>query len=149
MDSELAPGRSVAEDARMNAAVPEQLKTPANADVLRYVAEKSAHSDVGQALAEAVSGLDDVQLFCPDASQYRYVVVSTKGVIFGFAVGMNTVGLRLGYADLERAKRSGADDAPGVDENWAVFTLFRGAGPEVNLKAWARKVYAFAREMKP
>lgn len=128
--------------------VPKRLQTPLNADVLRYVAGKSAHSDVGEALAKAVGSLD-VQSFCPDPMQYRYVVVSNKGVIFGFAVGMNSMGLRLGSSNLAGAKSEGAEGALQIGEDWAVFTLFRNGGPEVDLKSWARKAYAFARELKP
>ena len=142
-------GPSLARHARMIAEVPKQLLTPVNADVLRYVAGKSAHSDVGEALAEAVSSLGDVQRFCPDPSQYRYVLVSTMGVVFGFAAGMDSVGLRVGSSNLERAKHTGANDALRIGEDWSAFTLFRSDWPEVDLKFWARKAYAFARALKP
>jgi len=100
-------------------------------------------------LVEAVGSLGDVQSFCPEPSQYRYVVLSTKGVVFGFAVGANTVGLRVGASALERAKRTGADDALQIGKDWAVFTLFRNDWPAVDLGFWARKAYAFSREPKP
>lgn len=132
----------------MTAKLPTDLQTPLNADILRYVADKSAHSDVAEALAEAVSPLGDVQHFCPDPAQYRYALVSTNGVVFGFVAGMNSVGLRFGASDLERAMRTGADDALQIGEGWALFTLFRCDWPDVDLKFWARKAYAFAREMK-
>ena len=71
--------------------IPAALKTAGNAAVLAYLAGLSAHDEVAQALTQAVESLGDVQAFTPDAAQYRYVAVSTRGVIFGFAPGMAMV----------------------------------------------------------
>lgn len=60
-----------------------------------HIEGMSAHSDIADALVTARSPLGDVQLFCRDWQQYRYVVASTKTVIFGLALGMKTIGLRL------------------------------------------------------
>jgi len=71
--------------------VPPELKTAINRTVLAHLDGTSAHSDIAQVLTDAVKPLGEVQLYCPNWHNYRYVVASTKGVIFGFAIGMNTV----------------------------------------------------------
>jgi hypothetical protein len=116
-----------------------------NRDVLGFLHGRSAHSDVADALRDAVGPLGDVQIDCPNWSEYRYVTVSTKGIIFGFAIGMETIGLRVGPLK-ERAIRTGADDLPQAGEHWAEFTLWRPDWPRPDLEFWARKAYLFARE---
>jgi len=75
--------------------VPNKLAIDVNRTVLAHLDSKSAHSDIAEALSTAVKPLGDVQLFCPDWKQYRYVTASTKGIIFGFAIGM--IGCYKGY----------------------------------------------------
>ena len=106
----------------------------------------SAHSDVTEALLRAVKPLGDVQYYCPDLSRYRYFVVSTKTIIFGFAIGMNTVAFRLNAPFNQRAVASGGNPIPELDEEWISFILFRDDWPEVDLSFWARKAYVYARE---
>jgi len=125
--------------------VPEALRNERNEAVLEYLKSRSAHSDVGDALAQAVKPLGDVQTFCPNRSQYRFLAVSTAGVIFGFACGMNLVAFRLDPPLTETALRTGADRMPDLAD-WVGFHLFRSDWPEVDLKFWARKSYALARQ---
>jgi hypothetical protein len=68
---------------------------PVNAPVRAPIENLSAHSDIADTLLAAVKPLGGVQISCPDALAYRYVVVSTKGIIFGLAVGMNKIDIRL------------------------------------------------------
>ena len=89
--------------------------------MLTFVNGLSAHSDIADALLKSVEPLGDVQTYCPDPVQFKYVVVSTKGIIFGLAAGMNQVAFRLN-------------------------PLFRDDWPEVDLTFWARKAYVLARE---
>jgi hypothetical protein len=114
--------------------------------VLRHVTACSARDEVSDALARAVAPLGDVLSFCPDAHRYRYLVVATRGVIFGFAIGTSTVGFRLDPALHARALRTGASEAADIGPAWATFILFRDDWPEVDLRFWARKAYVFARE---
>ena len=130
----------------MERPLPDTLRSAVNEDVLSYVKDKSAHSDVGGALVQAVKKLGDVQHFCPDPAQYKYLAVSTQGVIFGVATGMSVIAFRLDSTLKERALRTGADDAQKVGRNWVSFTLFRSDWPAVDLEFWARKAYVFARE---
>ena len=130
----------------MDHPLPETLRKAVNDDVLSYVAGKSAQSDIAEALASAVKKLGDVQQFCPNTVEYKYLVVSTQGVIFGVAVGMGGLAFRLDPIFKERALRTGANDAPDIGRNWVSFTLFRSDWPAVDVEFWARKAYVFARE---
>jgi len=122
------------------------LNTSFNRQVLDHVAGLSAHSDVAEALSAALQPLGDVQVFCPDSQQYRYVVASTKGIIMALAVGMNTLGFRLDERMKARALASGGVPYPECGAQWVSFTLFRDDWPRIDIEFWARKAYVAARE---
>jgi hypothetical protein len=128
--------------------VPAELQTSINQQVLDHLEGLSAHSDVREALDVALEPLGDVQLFCPDLQQYRYVVASTKGVIIALAVGMGTVGFRLDDRMKVRALASGGVPYPDCGKDWVSFTLFRSDWPKVDIEFWARKAYVAARELE-
>ncbi len=119
-----------------------------NEAVLRYIGTLSAHDGVAEALLEAVVPLGDVQAYCPDSSKFRYVVVATKGVVFGLAAGMDQVGFRLSASFVGRALATGGNHLAKVDPNWVHFDPFQVDMPKVDLEFWARKAYVFAREDK-
>lgn len=121
---------------------------PANAKVLPYLADKSAHSDIAEILRKAVKVLGDVQLSCPDWQSYRYVAASTGGVIFGIAVGMHTVAFRLDDRMRERAIATGGAALPECGSEWVsvVRRLPDSDWPAVDVAFWARKAYVYARE---
>src|SRR5882672_4194428 len=128
--------------------IPRDLETLRNRPVLRHIEGLSAHSDVVEALATALKPLGDVQIFCPDWQQYRYVVASTKGIIIALAVGMNTTGFRLDERMKARALASGGVTFPECGPEWVSFTLFRDDWPRIDLEFWARKAYVAARELE-
>jgi hypothetical protein len=128
--------------------VPTELLTLLNQRVLNHLAVLSAHSDVGDALLTALKPLGDVQVFCPDWSQCRYVVASTNGIIFAFAVGMNTTVFRLDQTMKERALTTGGVAYPQCGDEWVAFKLFEADWPKVDLEFWARKAYVAARELQ-
>jgi hypothetical protein len=128
--------------------IPRDLMHTLNEPVLRYIRDLSAHGDVAEALLESVKPLGDVQTFCPDPSQYRYIVVSTQQIIFGFAVGMNEIVFRLDARMKNRALATGGVAFPICGDDWICFTPFRDDWPTVDLPFWARKAYVYAREMK-
>jgi len=130
----------------MEQKIPDTISTSRNKSVLAFLRDSSAHSDVAEALLRAVKPLGDVQDYCPDSSRYRYLVVSTKATIFGFALGMNTVAFRLNAPFHQRAVASGGNPIPELGEEWISFTLFRDDWPEPDLLFWARKAYVYARE---
>jgi hypothetical protein len=128
--------------------IPAELKASINRQVLDHVEGLSAHSDVADALSKALKPLGDIQLFCPDWGAYRYVVASTKGIIYGVALGMNTIAFRLDERMKPRALASGGEPYPECGNEWVSFTLFRDDWPKVDLEFWARKAYVAAREVE-
>ena len=130
----------------MTRSVPTELATRVNRQVLGHVEGLSAHSDVADALTIALKPLGDVQPFCPNPQQYRYVVASTRGVIFALALGMDTTGFRLDERMKTRALASGGAPFPECGNEWVSFTLFRDDWPKIDLEFWARNAYLAARE---
>ena len=133
----------------MAQSIPVELQTDINREVLDHIEGLSAHSDIADALSAAVKPLGDVQIFCPDCQEYRYVVASTKGVIIALAVGMNTIGFRLDERMKARALASGGVPYVECGKRWVSFTLFRDDWPKVDIEFWARKAYVAARELEP
>lgn len=126
--------------------LPAALESPTNRPVLAHLADQSAHSDIASVLADAVQPLGDVQLFCPDSARYRYVVASTRNVIFGFASGMDVLAFRLDEKLLARALVTGGVAQRECGPGWVRFVLFRNDWPKVDAEFWARKAYVHARE---
>jgi hypothetical protein len=129
--------------------IPPELDNEQNRAVLAHLHPLSAHSDVAEALMKAVEPLGDVQTFCPDPRQCRYVVVSTNKVVFAFAEGMRTVAFRLDERFKQRALVTGGVASPACGPGWVGFEVFRNDWPKVDLEFWARKAYAFVREAQP
>ncbi len=127
--------------------LPGDLAIDLNRRVLAHVAEKSAHSDLGDLLLDAVKPLGDVQLYSPDWPTYRYVVASTKHVIFGFGVEMNTLAFRLDETFKDRALATGGIEFSECGDDWVRFIPFRDDWPRIDFEFWALKAYAYAREI--
>lgn len=127
--------------------IPATLVNRANERVLAYLKDLSAHSDIVDVLLEAVHPLGDVELFCPDHAQYRYVLASTRGIVFGFAVGMSTVAFRLDERMTSRAIGTGGIVWPACGEEWVavVHELPDSDWPAVDVRFWARQAYVHAR----
>ena len=117
-----------------------------NVEVLKYLGDSSAHSDIREALDCAVDPLGDVQTDCPNISEFKYVVVSTNNVIFGFAQGMNMIAFRLDAKFKSRAIETGGKGLSEAGPNWVFFNPYRDDWPAVDLAFWARKAYVIARE---
>ena len=96
--------------------VPSALTLGVNERVLAYLRDLSAHDDIADALRTSVKPLGDVQEFCPDVTAYRYVLVSTLGIVFGFAAGMHIVAFRLDARMRERALATGGIACPECGE---------------------------------
>ena len=117
-----------------------------NIEVLKYLDDSSAHSDIREALEGAVEPLGDVQTYCPNISEFKYVVVSTNNIIFGFAQGMNMIAFRLDATFKSRAIETGGKGLSEVGPDWVFFNPYRDDWPAVDLVFWARKAYVIARE---
>ena len=132
----------------MSQDIPAGLLTGINERVLAYLKNLSAHDGVVDTLREAVNPLGHVQLFCPDAAAYRYVLASTNNVVFAFAAGMNTVAFRLDDRMKSRALASGSIACAECGEEWVavVHDLPDRDWPAVDTRFWASKAYVYARE---
>ncbi|HEX4998154.1 MAG TPA: hypothetical protein VFY29_08015 [Terriglobia bacterium] len=128
--------------------LPAALNSKINRLPLAYLREKSAHSDLASQLLDAVKPLGDVQTYCPDWQAYRYVAVSTNNIIFGFAIGMDTIAFRLDTRMAERAIATGGSPVPECGGEWVAVMRHRSDSdwPAVDLTFWARKAYVYARE---
>lgn len=129
----------------MIAPVPSAIDVAANRAVLEFVRDLSTHSDVWEKLWGALEPLDDVEAFCPDPANYRYVVAYVGSRIFAFAVGMSNIYVRLDSADRSRALARGArfDDVP--DGTWVYFQLWQGAGRGVEFSEFVERAYEYAK----
>lgn len=134
----------------MAQSIPTHLVISINERVLAYIKDLSAHTDIVDVLLEAVHPLGDVQMFCPDYAQYRYVLASTNCIVFGFAVGMNTVAFRLDERMKSRAISTGGIAYPECGEDWVavVHDLPDSDWPSVDVRFWAQQAYIYARLMK-
>ena len=121
-------------------------KVSINVEVLKYLGDSSAHSDIREALVSAVEPLGDVQTYCPNISEYKYIVVCTNNIIFGYAQGMNMIAFRLDATFKSRAIETGGKDLSEVGPDWVFFNPYRDDWPAVDLAFWARKAYVIARE---
>jgi hypothetical protein len=135
--------------AHRDPSIPPGLDHPLNRAVLAHVAPLSAHSDLADVLQAAVKPLGDVQLFCPDWQSYRAVVVSTKGIVFGFATGMDTVAFRLDPRMRSRAVQTGGLAYPACGDDWVAVLHHRPDSdwPAVDVRFWALKAYGHVREL--
>ena len=133
----------------MEQEIPGSLINRINAPVLAHLKALSAHSDIAGVLIAAVKRLGDVQIFCPDAAAYRYVVVSTQGIIFGFSVGMSTIAFRLDARMKARALITGATAYSECGNVWVCVTPHGDDDwPKVDVPFWVLKAYVYARERK-
>lgn len=120
-----------------------------NHDILTFIQDKSAHSDLVEVLVEAAAPLGDVQLYSPDPTNFGCAVLATQDVVFAVVCGMSQIGFRLDKAFKERALETGGVNATEVGPDWVEFELFRTNYPAVDLLFWARKAYLIAREADP
>ena len=120
-----------------------------NAEVLNYLQDLSAHSDIVESLVGAVAPLGDVKTFCPDITNFAYVVVSTNNTAFGFAAGQSMIAFQLDTLFKTRSLQTGGSEISKLRTNWVSFELFRTNWPAVDLQFWARKAYLIARGEDP
>jgi hypothetical protein len=132
----------------MSRPFPEELRTPRNALVLAHLEPLSAHSDLSDLLLDAVQPLGAVQLFCPDPAACRVLIAATERIVFGFAVGMGTIAFRFDDRMRERALATGGIRYPQAGEEWVAVLHPRPDAdwPRPDLRFWALKAYAAARE---
>jgi hypothetical protein len=131
--------------------LPPPLANDVNRRVLAHVKLLSAHSDIVDVLSEAIKPLGDARLFCSDRPNYGFVIAFTNNIIFGLAVGMDTVAFRLDEKMRQRALQTGGIAYQECGDEWVAVVQHRSDSdwPAVDVRFWARKAYAYARETGP
>jgi hypothetical protein len=116
----------------------------ANHKVYNYINGLHCHSDLAETLTGAMKLCGDVQFFSPES--YRYLTVSTQKIIFGFAIGMDTIAFRLNKKMKAIAVETGAKPFPECGDDWVYFLPFRPDWPKVDFEFWSLKAYLNVRE---
>ena len=126
---------------------PFDLSLNENRVVYEHLKKFSAHPDLVEYLLRALKVCGDVQVFSPDIGQCRYVTLSTQRIIFGFAIGMNTIAFKLSEKMKVIAFQTGATPSQECGPDWVELPIFRGDWPRVDLEFWMLKAYLNIREM--
>ena len=129
--------------------IPASVDNEKNHDILMFLQDKSAHSDLVDVLVEAAAPLGDAQLYSSESTNYGYVVLATQDVVFAVVYGMSRIGFRLDKTFKARALETGAFNATEAGSGWVTFELFRTNYPAIDLPFWARKAYLIARGADP
>jgi hypothetical protein len=119
------------------------LQHPLNAEVLRYLTSKSAHSDIAELLRDEVDKLQGAcHFFQAQDRSFRPLMVCRDAVVFAFAVGQFDLGFRLPENDISAARTFGGRSLEGLDPiHWIAFSaLSRGADTPA-LSEWLQRAY--------
>ncbi len=128
---------------RSPAEIPVQLVNETNVAVLRYLADKSAHSDICEPLNWARKELPDTRLYCPDWHSYLYVLAYTHDTVFAFAIGMDSIGVRLPPVLWNAAGEDGGCPCDAAGLGWTTFKPFDRPTPDI--QRWLKAAYDYAR----
>jgi hypothetical protein len=119
-----------------------------NAEAVCFLSREhpSAHSDVTDELSKAAEGLPGVGWFCPDVQGYAYMVLHSKqDSIFGIALGMNDLVLKLPEDQIAAARQDGGEPRPDIGNSWICFNPFASptnmAGTRAKLRQWCRVAF--------
>jgi hypothetical protein len=127
---------------------PIDLENTENKVVYEYLKAFHAHPDLSELLIKAATkSCGDIQVSYQErADDYGPCMVSTDGIIIGFAIGMNSIAFKAGEKMLPIANSTGGEACPECGPNWMAFKPFRGDWPKVDLEFWVLKAYVFERE---
>lgn len=88
---------------------------------------------------DALATVEGVDFYCPEWDRYRYVVAHRDGIVFGFAIGLKLIGLRLPGDASQEARADGGTAVDGLSDAWVGFTLFDPSRPEPDIETHARR----------
>ena len=133
-------------EVKMRIPIPQNLLNEENREILAYIKGQSAHSDVCEPFLKSVQQFDDVEIYCPDWQNYRYVIVyNEQSIIFGFVIGMSSLYLRLPETHHQDLIDQNANKASNISSNWYTFPLFRSYECEEKLDYWVREAHKYAK----
>jgi hypothetical protein len=127
---------------------PINLEKTENKVVYEHLKAFHAHTDLSDLLIKAATKpCGDIQVSYQErVNGSGPCMVSTNGIIIGFAIGMDLIAFRAGEKMLPIAIATGGEAYPECGPNWMAFKPFRGGWPKVDLEFWALKAYVFERE---
>jgi hypothetical protein len=105
-----------------------------------------AHPDLVETLLRALKICGDVQVFSPDIGQCRYVTLTTQRIIFGFAIGTNTIAFKLSEKMKAVALQTGAKPYQECGTDWVELPISCCDWPRVDIEFWTLKGYLNVRE---
>lgn len=131
----------------MRIQIPFNLTVDDNKMVYDHLEAFHAHSDLSELLVETVKGLDCVKVYFPERPNgYGPCIVSTGGIIFGFAIGLDTIVFKVGRHMIDKAIAAGGRPYSECGADWVSFLAFRSDRLHVDFKSWALSAYVFVRE---
>ena len=102
----------------MNLEIPNSLNTPVNKVVLNYLKPLSCHGDNIRPLIEILENYPEVQSFCPNGAEYKYVFYYVNRVIFAFGAGMRNISIKVPEEQQDYAKSTGAVQIRDAGKDW-------------------------------
>lgn len=111
--------------------IPEAIKGDRNASVLNLLSPLSAHSDISEPLNWAQQKLPGTHLYGPDWQSYRYVLAYTNHTVYAFAIGMDTIGVRLPPILWNAAGEEGGCPCDAAGLGWTTFKPFDRPAPDL------------------
>ena len=120
-------------------AVPDELKTDKNEEVLAFLKPLSCHSDIVEPLMNSLSDYSDVKSFCPNGRHYKYVFFYANKTLFAFAVGKQNIALRLPENQLKAAIAHGSSSCKNAGNHWFWFSY-----DTEKIHHWSKIAYEYA-----
>jgi hypothetical protein len=100
----------------------DKFRTPSNAEVLRYLRNTSAHSDVAEELTRAGATVSGVRSYCPDPASYAFVALHLDDfTIIGLAFGQSGLAFCVPEERVQEAIRDGGAVAVELGPTWVRF----------------------------
>ena len=128
--------------------IPDDLRTPANAAIVRHLAQASpsAHSDVADELQRALQGAPRTTFVCPDPAAYAWLAAATPArVVFAVACGSSSILVRLPPDRADEARGDGLAARAEVGSGWYELDPFRGGTTLAEARERSRRWCAVAR----
>ena len=81
-------------------AIPVQLDTVQNTEVLQLLYGQSCHGDIILPIEKCLKDYNDVEFYCPDGRNFSYICWHVNNIIFAYATGMQKVSVKLAQTGL-------------------------------------------------
>jgi len=127
------------------------LEAPPNQAILQFLKENqySAQSDMIDMLLRSAEGLQETEVFTPDADNQAYYALHTpNGIMFAVTIGLNGLLYKLPNQAISGALVKGGTVFRELQDNWVNFSPYwpeqEGEVNLDNLRHWCRLAYHHA-----